>query len=66
MECPVVMNFTQFVNIESIPVIANKLGEARINVTAVGAVAAGRRRYGAILWVKSRDVRWAAEILGAS
>lgn len=66
MECPVVMNFTQFVNIESIPVIANKLGEARINVTAVGAVAAGRRRYGAILWVKSRDVRRAAEILGAS
>jgi hypothetical protein len=46
--------------------IANKLGEARINVTAVDAVAAGRRRYGAILWVKSRNVRRAAEILGAS
>ena len=46
--------------------IANKLAEARINVTAVDAVAAGRRRYGAILWVKSRNVGRAAEILGAS
>jgi len=50
----------------SIAGIANKLAEARINVTAVDAVAAGRRRYGAILWVKSRNVGRAAEILGAS
>jgi hypothetical protein len=46
--------------------IANKLAEARINITAVDAVTAGRRRYGAILWVKSRNVARAAEILGVS
>ena len=46
--------------------IVNKLAKAHINVTAVDAVAAGRRRYGAILWVKSRKVGQAAKILGAS
>ena len=46
--------------------IANKLAKAHINVTAMDAAAAGRRRYGAILWVKSRNVDRAAEILGAS
>jgi hypothetical protein len=46
--------------------IANKLAKAHINVTAVDAVAAGRRRYGAILWVKPRNVGQAAKILGAS
>ncbi len=45
---------------------ANRLAEAHINITAVDAVAAGRRRYGAILWVKSRNVDRAAKILGAS
>mgnify|MGYP001559129110 FL=1 len=46
--------------------IANKLAKAHINITAVDAVTAGRRRYGAILWVKSRKVGQAAKILGAS
>ena len=46
--------------------ITNKLAEAHINVTAVDAVAVGRRRYGAILWVKSRNVGRAAKMLGAS
>lgn len=46
--------------------MANKLAKAHINVTAVDAVTAGRRRYGAILWVKSRNVAQAAKILGAS
>ena len=46
--------------------IADKLAKARINITAVDAVTAGRRRYGAILWVKSRNVGRAAKILGAS
>jgi hypothetical protein len=46
--------------------IANKLAKAHINVTAVDAVTTGRRRYGAILWVKSRNVAQAAKILGAS
>ena len=35
-------------------------------ITAMDAVAAGQGRYGAILWVKPRKVRKAAEILGAS
>ncbi len=43
-----------------------KLADARINVVAMNAVAAGEGRYGAILWVKPRKVRRAASILGAS
>lgn len=46
--------------------IADKLAKAHINITAVDAVSAGRRRYGAILWVKSRNVAQAAKVLGAS
>src|SRR2546430_13028320 len=42
-----------------------KLGAAKINVTAVSAVCAGMGRYGAILWVKPRDVNKAAAALGA-
>ncbi len=42
-----------------------KLGGAKINVTAVTAVCAGMGRYGAILWVKPRDVNKAAAALGA-
>jgi hypothetical protein len=43
--------------------IVSKLSEARINVTALHAVAAGVGRYGAILWVKPRDVNKAAKVL---
>jgi hypothetical protein len=46
--------------------ITSKLAEAHINVTAVDAVAAGQRHYGAILWVKPLKVGQAAKILGAS
>ena len=46
--------------------IVSKLGEARLNVVAMNAVAAGRRRYGAILWVKPRNVSKATQILGAT
>ena len=42
-----------------------KLAEAGINVTAVDAVAAGRNRYGMILWVKPGDYARAARALGA-
>ncbi|MGE0683991.1 MAG: hypothetical protein AB7P69_24185 [Candidatus Binatia bacterium] len=42
-----------------------KLAEAKINVTACDAVAAGEGRYGAILWVKPQDVQRAARVLGA-
>jgi hypothetical protein len=42
-----------------------KLAAAKVNVTAVDAVAAGKGRFGAILWVKSKDVTKAAKALGA-
>lgn len=42
-----------------------RLGAAKINVTAVSAVCAGMGRYGAILWVKPRDVNKAAAAVGA-
>lgn len=43
-----------------------KLGKAKINVTAVDALAAGAGRFGAVLWVKPRDVKRAAKVLGAT
>jgi hypothetical protein len=43
-----------------------KLAEAKINVTASQAVTAGMGRYGAIFWVKQRDVNKAAKLLGAT
>lgn len=42
-----------------------KLGKAKINVTAASALAAGAGRFGAVLWVKARDVKRAATALGA-
>jgi hypothetical protein len=42
-----------------------KLADAGINVTAADAVAAGKGRYGMILWVKQRDYARAARALGA-
>jgi len=42
-----------------------KLGDAGINVTAADAVAAGKGRYGMILWVKPRDHAKAARALRA-
>ena len=44
--------------------IMARLGAAKINVTAVTGVCAGMGRYGAILWVKQRDVSKAASALG--
>ncbi len=43
-----------------------KLAEAKINATATDAIAAGAGRFGAILWVKPRDVRRATKALGVS
>jgi hypothetical protein len=40
------------------------LSSAKINMTAVTGLAAGQGRCGAILWVKPRDVKKAAKILG--
>jgi hypothetical protein len=40
-----------------------KLSNADINITALHAITGGAGRYGAILWVKPRDVKKAAKIL---
>ena len=45
--------------------IVAKLADAGVNITALDAVAAGAGRYGAILWVKPKDVAKAAKALGA-
>lgn len=42
-----------------------KLADAGINVTSATATAAGRGRYGMILWVKPRQYARAAKALGA-
>ena len=46
--------------------VLSKLAKAKINVTAVDASCAGGGRFGAILWVKQKDVSRAARALGAS
>ncbi len=45
--------------------ICSKLARAGINMVAMDAVAAGRGRYGAIFWVKQRDVSRASRLLRA-
>ncbi|HXF92453.1 MAG TPA: hypothetical protein VNK46_06825 [Nitrospiraceae bacterium] len=45
--------------------VLTQLAGAKINVTALDAVVAGSGRYGAIFWVKPRDVKKAAKLLGA-
>lgn len=46
--------------------VLGKLAAAKVNVTATGAVCAGGGRFGALLWVKPRDVARAAKALGAA
>jgi hypothetical protein len=41
-----------------------KLGAAKVNVTAVDGVCSGMGRYGALLWVKPKDLKKAAAALG--
>ena len=45
--------------------ICGKLARAGINMVAMDAVAAGGGRFGAIFWVKQRDVSRAARLLRA-
>jgi len=45
--------------------LMEKLATVKINVTAVDAVTAGAGRWGALLWVKPKDVAKAAQALGA-
>lgn len=44
--------------------LLRRLADAKVNVTAVDAVCGGMERYGAILWVKPRDLKRAAKALG--
>lgn len=44
--------------------LMRKLAESKINVTAIDAVCAGQGCYGALFWVKPRDVKKAANVLG--
>jgi hypothetical protein len=46
--------------------LLERLGSAKINVTAIDAVSITGGRYGAIFWVAPNDVRKAAALLGAS
>jgi len=41
-----------------------KLGAAKINVTAVDGICSGVGRFGALLWVKPKDLKKAAAALG--
>ncbi|MDF0651690.1 MAG: hypothetical protein P0121_09515 [Nitrospira sp.] len=44
--------------------LTDQLASAKINLTAVTATTAGQGRFGAILWVKTRDIKKAAKVLG--
>jgi hypothetical protein len=44
--------------------LLKRLADAKVNVTATDAVCAGAGRYGVLLWVKSADVKRAAQALG--
>jgi hypothetical protein len=45
--------------------ILGKLAKAKINVVALQAAVAGKRRYGAMFWVKPKDVGRASRVLKA-
>jgi prephenate dehydratase len=45
--------------------VLDKLAKAKINMIAMDAVTAGNRRFGAIFWVKPKDIGRASRLLGA-
>lgn len=45
--------------------ILGKLAEAKINLVSLQAVVAGKGRYGAMFWVKAKDVGRASRVLKA-
>jgi hypothetical protein len=45
--------------------VMGRLAKAKLNVVSVQAVTAGKRRFGAILWVKPKDVARASRALRA-
>jgi hypothetical protein len=46
--------------------LTDRLGSAKINMTAVTGLSAGLGRFGAILWVNPRDVKKAAKVLASN
>src|SRR5919106_3169275 len=46
--------------------LLERLGTAKINVTAIDAVSVEGGRYGAIFWVEPKDVKKTAALFGAS
>jgi hypothetical protein len=44
--------------------LLKRLADAKVNATATDAVCAGAGRYGVLLWVKSADLKRAAQALG--
>jgi hypothetical protein len=46
--------------------LLERFGRAGINITASTGLRAGTGRYGAIVWVKPKDVKKAAEAVGAT
>jgi hypothetical protein len=49
----------------AVTTVLDKLAGAKINVTAIDAVATGDGRFGALFWVKPENVAKAAKLLGA-
>jgi ACT domain-containing protein len=45
--------------------VLEKLAKARINMVAMDAVTAGNHRFGAIFWVRPKDVGRVSRVLGA-
>ena len=45
--------------------LTDRLGSAKINMTAITGLCAGQGRFGAILWVNPRDVKKAAKVLAS-
>jgi hypothetical protein len=45
--------------------LAERLGAAGINVTEIDAIAAGAERYGAVFWVRPKDIDRATLVLGS-
>ena len=48
----------------AVAALVTRLAEKKINITAIDAACGGAGRYGAILWVKERDVKKASKALG--
>jgi hypothetical protein len=49
----------------AVTAVLDKLAAAKINVTAIDAVATGDGRFGALFWVKPQSVAKTAKLLGA-